>query len=83
MSTYGGDDNAAIVWDATSGEQVAGPLKHGNVILHSYFHSEGNGRLITLTGEPKINIWDIKTNKLLQSTDTTDWPTRSELIGIC
>ena len=81
VSTYGGDDNAASVWDAASGEQVAGPLKHGNVILHSYFHSEGNGRLITLTGEPKINIWDIKTNKLLQSTDSTAWPTRSELVG--
>ena len=81
VSTYGGDDNAAIVWDATSGEQVAGPLKHGNVILHSYFHSEGNGRLITLTGEPKINIWDIKTNKLLQSADTTNWPRHSELDG--
>ena len=81
VSTYGGDDNAAIVWDAASGEQVAGPLIHDNVIIHSYFNSGGNGRLITLTGEPKINIWDIKTNKLLQSTDTTDWPTRSELVG--
>ncbi|MEE2746645.1 MAG: WD40 repeat domain-containing protein, partial [Pseudomonadota bacterium] len=79
LCTYGGDDYVAFVWNVKTGERIAGPFKHGNVIISAYFQSAGNGRLITLTGEPKANIWDIGSSKLLHAADTKDWPTKSEI----
>jgi WD40 repeat protein len=58
----GGDDGAAIVWDAATG-QPRHRLEHG-AVLRSLALSEDGSALATLTAASGVLVWDVETGEL-------------------
>jgi WD40 repeat protein len=61
-----GESDSVVVWDATTGEVVAGPLKPGGTVVHASFSPDGK-RLVTASLNGTVAIWDAsKGTKILE-----------------
>ncbi len=73
-------NNEANVWITSTGEKIAGPLNHENVVLNCQFY-ESNDKLllITASGDDKIRIWEMPSGKLYKTLDDDAWPVHIDL----
>src|SRR5262249_19293757 len=51
-------DNAAQMFDLTTGEPVGPPLNHDNWVWHAVFSSDGK-RVITASRDQTARVWDV------------------------
>jgi WD40 repeat protein len=49
-------DNAAQLWEASTGRQLAGPLRHEDQILSACFDAEGT-RIVTASADKTARVW--------------------------
>jgi WD40 repeat protein len=59
-----GEDNAARMWDAATGEPLAPPLRHDGTVVHAAFSSSGL-RLLTADDDRTVRVWDPGSGELL------------------
>ena len=51
------DENTARIWDATTGEPVAQPLKHAGSVIHAAFSPDGS-YIVTASQDQTVRVWD-------------------------
>jgi WD40 repeat protein len=59
-----GEDGAACVWDAATGEALTPPLRHGGTVVYAAFSPDGR-RLLTAGEDRTARVWDSVTGELL------------------
>jgi WD40 repeat protein len=59
-----GQDHAARVWDAATGEPLTGPLRHEGTVIHAAFSPDGV-RLLTADDDQTERVWDPVSGELL------------------
>jgi WD40 repeat protein len=52
-----GDEDTARVWDATTGEPVAQPLKHNGKVIRAEFSPDGL-YIVTASWDQSVRVWD-------------------------
>jgi tetratricopeptide (TPR) repeat protein len=57
-----GDDKAARVWDAETGQPVTGPLRHDHFIWQGSFSPDGR-RVLTASHDTTARVWDAATGQ--------------------
>jgi WD40 repeat protein len=56
--------STAVVCDATTGEPVGPPLRHGSAVRQAVFSPEGR-RVLTVSGDNTARVWDAASGTLL------------------
>ncbi len=82
-----GDDSDALIWDAATGDQVVGPLKHDKAVLRGVFSPDG-ARVATCSQDGTARIWNSQTGApitlpLSHQVDTADQTSENPVLKVC